>query len=526
MHKERIGKNGSNAKTAWREENSTMAKTRPNILLIMADQLAPQFLPAYGHPVVKTPHLDGLCEDAVIFDAAYCNAPLCAPARYTLMSGRQPSHIGAWDNAAEFAAEIPTFAHHLAAAGYRTCLSGKMHFCGPDQLHGFEDRLTTDVYPADFSWTPDWDDPQRRLDYYHTMDVVREAGPCLRSAYLDFDDEVTFAATRYLFDLARGGDERPFCLVAAYIHPHDPYINRPEYWDLYNDDAIDPPAIPAAAAPRDVHSERLIQAMGMDDPWPSEATVRRARRAYYASTSYIDAQVGALMRALNEAGFADDTVVLFTSDHGDMLGERGLWFKMSWFEHSARVPLIVRAPGTFAPRRVASAVSHVDLMATLAEIANDGAPFGATPTEGRSLLPHLSGRDGHDEVIGEYFGEGTVEPLFMIRRGTRKFVTAAEDPPQLYDLAADPHEMANLAENPNHAAEVEAFRAEAASRWDASALKERVLESQRRRHFIAPIQRAQGRSWDYTPPADGTRTYIRNHLSIAEIERRSRFPTV
>ena len=253
-----------------------MVGKKPNILLIMADQLAPQFLSAYGHPLVKTPNLDRLCAEGVVFDAAYTNAPLCAPARYVMMTGRLPSKIGAWDNAAELSSEVPTFAHYLSSLGYRTCLSGKMHFCGPDQLHGFEERLTTDVYPADFTWTPQWDEPEKALDWFHTMEVVRKAGPCLRSTYLDFDDEVTFTAKRTLFDLARGGEERPFCLVASYIHPHDPYINRPEYWDLYADDDIDLPAVSQRDVEDDPHSRRLRTAMAMDDPPPSEAEVRAA----------------------------------------------------------------------------------------------------------------------------------------------------------------------------------------------------------------------------------------------------------
>ena len=124
-----------------------MATRKPNLLLIQADQLAPQFLAEYGHPLVKTPSIDRLAEQEVVFDSAYTNAPLCAPSRFVMMSGRLPSRIAAWDNAVEFSSEIPTFAHYLSAEGYRTCLSGKMHFIGPDQLHGFGERLTTDVYP-------------------------------------------------------------------------------------------------------------------------------------------------------------------------------------------------------------------------------------------------------------------------------------------------------------------------------------------------------------------------------------------
>ncbi len=131
------------------------AADRPNILLVMADQLAAPFLNAYGGPAI-TPAIDRLAAEGVVFDTAYSNSPLCAPARFAMMTGRLNSKIGAYDNASEFASNIPTFAHYLRSAGYQTSLIGKMHFVGPDQLHGYEDRLTTDMYPADFGWTPDW----------------------------------------------------------------------------------------------------------------------------------------------------------------------------------------------------------------------------------------------------------------------------------------------------------------------------------------------------------------------------------
>lgn len=200
--------------------------TQPNILLIMADQLAPQFTGAYGHPVVKTPHLDALAAKGARFDAAYCNSPLCAPSRFSFMSGQRISKIGAYDNAAEFPSSVPTFTHYLKLQGYRTCLSGKMHFVGPDQLHGFEERVTTDVYPSDFAWTPDWSKPDERIDkWYHNMWTVKESGTAVSTYQLDYDDEVEYAARRKLVDWARdrvgvGGD--PFCMVASFIHPHDP----------------------------------------------------------------------------------------------------------------------------------------------------------------------------------------------------------------------------------------------------------------------------------------------------------------
>ena len=181
---------------------------RPNLLVLMADQLTARALSAYGGSIARTPHIDALADAGVVFDSFYCNSPLCAPSRFSFLSGQLPAKIGAYDNAAEFPAQVPTFAHYLRRAGYQTALAGKMHFCGPDQLHGFEDRLTTDIYPSDFGWTPDWRRFGARPSWYHSMDSVTQAGPCTRSNQIDFDDEVLVAARQKLFDLARSRDRR------------------------------------------------------------------------------------------------------------------------------------------------------------------------------------------------------------------------------------------------------------------------------------------------------------------------------
>src|SRR5215216_5607218 len=207
----------------------------PNILFIVADQLSAPFLPAYGHRLVKTPHIDALASRGIVFENAYSPSPLCAPARAALMSGLLPSNSGVYDNAAEFASAIPTFAHYLRLQGYRTSLSGKMHFVGPDQLHGFEERLTTDIYPADFGWTPDWDHPSERVDWwYHNMDSVVGAGVAEATNQLRYDDEVGHHAIRALHDVAPRDDGRPFLLVASFTHPHDPYVTRRHLWDRYD----------------------------------------------------------------------------------------------------------------------------------------------------------------------------------------------------------------------------------------------------------------------------------------------------
>ncbi|MDG9759328.1 choline-sulfatase [Pseudomonas sediminis] len=500
---------------------------RPNILFIMADQMAAPILPLHdAASPVQMPNLMKLAEQAVVFDSAYCNSPLCAPSRFTLVSGRLPSKIGAYDNAADFPADVPTYAHYLRRLGYRTALSGKMHFCGPDQLHGYEERLTSDIYPADYGWAVNWDEPDVRASWYHNMSSVLQAGPCVRSNQLDFDEEVVFKARQYLYDHVRMTPEQPFCLTVSMTHPHDPYTIPREYWDRYEDVDIPLPRQHLEQAEQDPHSQRILKVIDLwDKPLP-EDKIRDARRAYFGACSYIDDNIGKLLKTLEECGLAEDTLIVFSGDHGDMLGERGLWYKMHWFEMSARVPLLVHAPKHFAAHRVSQSVSTLDLLPTLVELAGGQVEQGLE-LEGHSLLPHLQGKGGHDEVLGEYMAEGTVSPLMMIRRGPWKFVYSEQDPLLLFNLDNDPLERQNLAESSEHKGILAGFLAEARERWDIPAIHAATLASQRRRRLVAEAL-SQGKltSWDHQPWVDASQQYMRNHIDLDDLERRARFPQV
>ena len=276
-----------------------------NILVVMADQLTALALGCYGHPVVKSPYIDRLAREGIVFDAAYSNSPLCTPARYAFMTGQYCSRIGGYDNAAYMPSTMPTFAHYLRSMGYRTCLSGKMHFVGPDQLHGFEERLTTDIYPADFGWIPDWTNSDERIDlWYHNMSSVAQAGVAAVTNQLAYDDEVGNQALRAIYDHARASDERPLCLVASFIHPHDPYVTRQKYWDLYERKEIDLPRVAHPNADHnDPHSLRLEKMIARDAVVIDDDDVRRARRAYYGNVSYVDEWLGRLLTALQECGY-------------------------------------------------------------------------------------------------------------------------------------------------------------------------------------------------------------------------------
>jgi choline-sulfatase len=504
-----------------------MSQKQPNILLVMADQLAAPFLPFYGHKLVQTPNLSRLSDQAVVFENAYSPSPLCAPARAVIMSGLLPSHTGVYDNAAEFPSAIPTWAHYLRLKGYRTCLSGKMHFVGPDQLHGLEERLTTDIYPADFGWTPDWRLKQERIDWwYHNMTSTKQAGIAEMTNQLEFDDEVAFLATRRIFDSARYDAGTPFCMLVSFTHPHDPYAARAKYWNLYRDQDIDLPATPAIPfSELDPHSQRLYRVSAMDEYDISEADIRSSRHGYYANITYVDDLIGQLIDALQKTNKLDDTIIILTSDHGDFLGERGLWYKMSFLEHSSHVPLIVWCPKRFPARRVKEPVTLTDLLPTLVDLGSEGQGRLARPVDGRSLYPLLAGETEDEQATawGEYLAEGALAPIYMIRRGDWKFIHSPVDPDQLFNLRIDPREMNNLAgKDPQRA---DAFRKEIAARFNVELIHRQVLESQQSRLMMfEALKRGARFPWDFQPLRDASEQYTRNHMSVTDRDLQSRFP--
>jgi choline-sulfatase len=500
---------------------------KPNILFLMADQMAPAALPFYGGTTARTPVMSKLASEGVVFASAYCASPLCGPSRFSLLSGQLPSRIGAYDNACEFPADTPTFAHYMRLGGYRTICAGKMHFVGPDQLHGFEERLTTDIYPADFSWTPDWTKPEARPTWYHSMTSVTTSGPCVRTNQIDFDDEAVFAARRKMFDIARGSDRRPFLLMASLTHPHDPFVIPQRYWNLYEGKPIPPPSVRIPGDRLDPHSLRLRHVIGADLGEVTDSQVLSARRAYYAAISYVDEQFGLILETLRETELDKHTVIVLCGDHGEMLGERGLWYKMTFFEGGARVPMVIRAPSIFTPRVVGQSVSNVDLLPTLLDLAGLQ-PGDAAPLDGRSLVPLARGESiTPSPVYAEYMGEGAVAPIIMIRRGPLKFIHAPGDPDQLYDLSGDPDELVNLAADPAWHATTERFLAELRQRWDLDRIAADVLASQRRRRLVAAAN-AIGvlEPWDYQPRRDASSEYVRSHLDLEAIEAAARFPRV
>jgi choline-sulfatase len=503
-----------------------MNDTEPtSFLVLMADQLAASWLPFYGHPVVQAPHLAALAQGATVFDGAYTPYPLCAPARASLLTGRHASSVGVYDNAAELRAGAPTVIHALRAAGYHTAVAGKMHFVGPDQLHGFEERLTTDIYPADVDWTPDWRRPlSDPLPWYHTMESVLTPGICSASMQTDYDEEVAFHAVRKLYEIARHRRHQPFLLFVSFTNPHDPWEIPACHWERYRREEIDDPAIPALPLEQaDPHSRRLRAMCQVDGAHLTPEQIRRARHGYYAAINYLDERVGEVLAALRDSGLEDRVTTLFCADHGEMLGERGLWYKMSFLEQSARVPLLIRRPSG-SGGRVEAPASLLDLAPTLLELAGLGSSEFGADCDGVSLASALDGGAGRDHpVVSEYHAEGVQAPMAMVRRGTHKLIVSREDPELLYDLATDPQEMHDRSADPSTSDVARTLRGELEARLDLDDIGRRVRVSQRERRLVsAAMHQGRATSWDYQPQVDATMQYVRNREDLYELQRQAR----
>lgn len=488
----------------------------------MVDQLNGTLFPDGPADFLHTPNLARLADRSARFANAYTASPLCAPARASFMSGQLPSRTRVYDNAAEFASDIPTFAHHLRRAGYRTCLSGKMHFVGPDQLHGFEERLTTDIYPADFGWTPDYRKPGERIDWwYHNLGSVTGAGVAEISNQLEYDDEVAYHAVAKIYDLARGADPRPWCLTVSFTHPHDPFVARRRYWDLYEGTPQLEAPVAIAYDDQDPHSKRLMDACDFRAFDIAPQMIERARRGYFANISYIDDKIGEILAAMKTT--RQEAIVVFVSDHGEMLGERGLWFKMSFFEGSARVPLMIAAPG-LSPARMDAPVSTLDVAPTVCELAGVSMADVLAWTDGVSLMPVVTGEE-RDPVPMEYAAEGSVAPLVALRKDGWKYVRCNADPEMLFDLASDPGELTNRAEDPTAAGVLAELRALADAGWDLDRFDAEVRESQARRRVVyEALRNGAYYPWDHQPLQKASERYMRNHMDLNVLEDSKRFP--
>jgi len=489
----------------------------PNFLIIMSDEHGGEFSSAYGHSLVETPSMDRLAEEGVTLDAAYCSAPLCVPSRICFMTGQHNCNCKGWDNAVPMRSDAMTWPYLLRGRGYDVALSGKMHLVGQDNLHGFERQLARDIHAQIAHPIDLWRDgvPTAAKSWpgvYETGSGVPgqegrggsvpqefqrrtiPTGPG-RTLEIEVDDEAEQAAIAYLQDPAR--KTQPFALCVGPIAPHFPFVVPEPYFSQYFPEKADLPDIPEGHLQNlPIAAQRLRQAFGFDY---AEEQVRRARAVYYGLISYLDDKIGALLNALEETGLAENTVVVYTSDHGDMLGEHGLWRKMCFYEESARIPMQVRWPARLTGgRRVEGCTSLVDLTATILDAAGistdeQKAQWGV---DGDSMLALMEGRDAgwKDEALSEQNAHGTDRPRAMLRQGKWKLCHNHGEPAEfeLYDLEADPGELSNLAGNTGYSDVQERLFNRLTGMWDGERVRAEVMTSQEERMLIRSLAPSDG----------------------------------
>ena len=479
-------------------------EAQPNFLIVMSDEHGPMWSSAYGHPFVQTPNMDRLASSGTTFDSAYCNAPLCVPSRSSFMTGNYVSNCEGWDNATPLPSDSLTWPYALRSVGYDCTLSGKMHLIGPDKLHGFEEQLSLDPHgdPIEEDAGSElvglssggmhpiylWDDGIPTAD--QPWSSVKEAGPG-RTPMIDADDLIEDKALDYLRSPKR--KETPWALCVGFVAPHFPFIVPDEYFSMYYPEYADLPKNPSGHLDNlPDFAKRTRRAFNFDGYTDDE--IRRARAAYYGLITYLDNKIGRLIDTLEEQDLLDNTVIIYTSDHGESLGEHGLWRKMNFYEQSVRVPLQISWPNVLPEnKRYSGAVSLVDLTATIMDIA--GVPneiVSLMKLDGESLLnpQRDDGWAEHDFAFSEHLAHGTDRPAAMIRRGNYKlcYSYATEPELELYNLASDPGEYDNLAQNPSFKTILSEMTAELLAVWEPTdEMDSKIRDSQQARLLIRNV---------------------------------------
>lgn len=436
---------------------------RPNLLYIHSDQHSPAVLGCYGDLLVQTPHLDGLAAQGVLFDNVYCPSPVCVASRMAMLAGRHPHQIECWTNHDILDSAVPTLAHAMGAGGYRPVLIGRMHARGPDQLHGYVERLVGD-HSGNYS---------QGAAPGNALNVLRDAGSG-QSSYQVHDEDVAAAAVNFFNRLGvrrrAGLDEQAFSLSVGFMLPHLPFVARRQDYELYRD-KITPPKHHQAFSD-DLHP--FIQWWRRYAGWDeaSAEEILNARAAYWALVTRLDLLIGQILQALRANDLTDNTLIIYTSDHGEQVGEHGLWSKRTFYETSVKVPGILSWPGRLPQGlRCERVISALDLNATiLAALECPPLPHA----QGRSVLDLVTNNaDWEDLAFSEYcLDEGHYHR--MIRRDEWKLNYYHGQEPQLFNLHQDPDELVDRAQDPSCREVREKLEKEVLRDWDPDRIARRM----------------------------------------------------
>lgn len=418
-----------------------MKKT--NVLFLMADEHSPRVLGCYGNPVIRTPNLDGLAAAGTRFTSAYTPCPICVPARGALQTGRYVHQIGSWCNGMPYHGQVRGWGHRLIDLGHRVVSVGKLHLRSSDDANGFDEEILPmhvldgigDLYGMLRS------PPPRRPG----IRLLAEKVGAGDSSYTAYDTRITEKACEWI--RATGpGTRKPWVLFVSFVRPHFPLIAPERFMRHYL--KADLPR-PFGSPPDHPVMSELRRVQNYDDYFADDEHRRRAIAAYYGMVNAVDEDIGRVLAALGDSGQADDTLVIYSSDHGDNLGNRGFWGKSNMYEDSAGVPMILAGPGVPRGAVVSTPVTLLDLPQTIIEAVGERlTEEERSGLPGRSLFDIIDGRHIDRTVLSEYHAVAAITGIFMVRHRNWKFVYFVGHPPQLFDLAADPLEQNDLGRDP------------------------------------------------------------------------------
>ncbi|MBI4203672.1 MAG: sulfatase-like hydrolase/transferase [Betaproteobacteria bacterium] len=429
-----------------------------NLLIIMSDEHNPKIMGASGHEIVKTPNIDALAAGGTMFSSAYTTCPVCVPARAAFAVGKYVHQIGYWDNADAYEGAIPSWHHRLRSRGHRVVSIGKLHFRGhPGDDNGFsEEIIPMNIIEGkgDLMGLLRKDLPERGLSWK----IAKLAGPG-ETPYTAYDREICTRTQIWLREEAPRYRDKPWVLFVSFVCPHFPLVAPAEFYYQY---PLDKMPLPKQYAQNERPGHPYLQdyaASFVYDRFFDEAKLRKAIAAYYGLCSFLDDNVGKILRVLADTGLAGDTRILYTSDHGDNLGARGLWGKSTMYEEVAGVPLIINGPDIPKGVRISTPANHVDTYPSIMECVGEDRPEMYDGHPGYSLFKLAVGGRPDRNVLSEYHGMGSTTGAFMIRHGQYKYVHYVAYRPQLFDLETDPEELRDLAQDSRYAAVLAECRA-------------------------------------------------------------------
>jgi choline-sulfatase len=469
-----------------------------NLLFILSDEHNRDITGCYGNRLVKTPHLDALAARGTRFRSAYCNCPICVPSRASLATGRHVHEIGCWDNAHPYDGSARGWGHRLIDTGHEVAAIGKLHYRTVDDQTGFSEEINT-LHVVD--GIGDLLGLMRRElpERGNVKALAHEAGRG-ESTYTHYDRSIVEATRGWLERKAEQPPDKPWLLFVGFVLPHFPLVAPPEFFDLY---PLDQMPLPRFAGPGEGPDHPVLKAMrgsmNYADYFDEERT-RIALAAYYGMVSFLDHNIGQLLKVLDDTGLAADTRVIYTSDHGDNLGNRGFWGKSVMYEEAVAVPMIMAGDDIPHGHVVQTPVSLVDLHPTFLEALGEELE-PAAPRPGTSLF-ELARHEQTDRVVfSEYHAVGATAGVYMLRKGQWKYIHYVGHRPQLFDLEADPLEAHDLGTSPAHATVRAELEADLEKIVDPVAINARAFADQERKiaEHGGPEAIKQRGDFGYTP---------------------------